>query len=196
MAPRFSSQCTKRSLSYPLSAIIYLQIKRFQQPLRITNVITVPWRQQKPQRVSQSIHYRMDLRAQSSPAASRCFAAPFFAPLPCRRTLIVVLSGIRVLPPAMSRAISSSKNMLPNTLQAPPAKPGVRTFPRAIPLRQVPPRYPRIRPIRDSIEHYPIVFSGPSAMRRLFRQRQLFYLIPLSFCQFMSLHTSTLLLIP
>lgn len=47
------------------------QIKRFQQLLRIANVITVPWRQQKPQRVSQSIHYRMDLRAQSSPAASQ-----------------------------------------------------------------------------------------------------------------------------
>ena len=89
--------------------ILTPQIKRFQQLLRIANVITVPWRQQKPQRVSQTIHYRMDFRAQSSPAASQCFAAPFFAPLPCWWTLIVVLSSIRVLPSTMSWAISSSK---------------------------------------------------------------------------------------
>ena len=89
--------------------ILTPQIKRFQQLLRIANVITVPWRQQKPQWISQSIHYRMDFRAQSSPAASQCFAAPFFAPLPCWWTLIVVLSSIRVLPSTMSWAISSSK---------------------------------------------------------------------------------------
>lgn len=88
------------------------------------------------------------------------------------------------------------KNMLPNTLQAPPAKPGVHTFPRAIPFRQVPPRYSCIQPIQDSIEHYPIVFSGSSAMRRLFWRQQLFHFIPLFFCQFMSLHTSILLLLP
>ena len=89
--------------------ILTPQIKQFQQLLRIANVITVPWRQQKPQRVSQSIHYRMDFRAQSSPAASQCFVAPFFAPLPCWWTLIVVLSSIRVLSSTMSWAISSSK---------------------------------------------------------------------------------------
>jgi hypothetical protein len=88
------------------------------------------------------------------------------------------------------------KNMLPNTLQASPAKPGVHTFPRAIPLRQVPPRYSCIQPIQDSIEHYPIVFSGPSAMCRLFWRQQLFHLIPLFFCQFMSFHAFTLLLLP
>ena len=88
------------------------------------------------------------------------------------------------------------KNMLPNTLQAPPAKPAVHTFPRAIPFRQVPPRYSCIQPIQDSIEHYPIVFSGSSAMRRLFWRQLLFYFIPLFFCQFMSLHTSILLLLP
>ena len=89
--------------------ILTPQIKRFQQLLRIANVITVPWRQQKPQWISQSIHYRMDFRAQSSPAASQCFAAPFFAPLPCWWTLIVMLSSIRVLSSTISWAISSSK---------------------------------------------------------------------------------------
>lgn len=79
-----------------------------QQLLRIANVITVPWCQQNPQRVFQSIHYCMDFRAQSSPAASQRFVAPFFAPLPCWWTLIVVLSSIRVLPSTMSWAISSS----------------------------------------------------------------------------------------
>lgn len=57
------------------------QIKRFQQFLRITNVIVVSWRQQKPQWVSQPIYYRMDFRGQSSPAASQLFLAPFLAPL-------------------------------------------------------------------------------------------------------------------
>lgn len=96
-------------ISLVLDNILTPQIKRFQQLLRIANVITVPWRQQKPQRVSQSIHYRMDFRTQSSPAASQCFVAPFFAPLTCWWTLIVVLSSIRVFPSTMSWAISSSK---------------------------------------------------------------------------------------
>lgn len=102
---------------YKTVAVIFLvcdniftpQIKRFQQLLRITNVITVPWCQQNPQWVSQSIHYRVDFCAQSSPAASQCFVAPFFAPLPCWWTLMVVLSSISVLPSTMSWAISSSK---------------------------------------------------------------------------------------
>ena len=89
--------------------ILTPQIKRFQQLLRMANIITVPWRRQKPQRVSWSIRSRMDFRAQSSPAASQCFVALLFAPLPYWWTLIVVLSGIRVLPSTMSRAISSSK---------------------------------------------------------------------------------------
>lgn len=46
------------------------QIKRFQQLLRITNIITVPWCQQNPPWISQAIHYRADFCAQSSPAAS------------------------------------------------------------------------------------------------------------------------------
>ena len=52
------------------------------------------------------------------------------------------------------------KNMLPKALQTPSAKPGVHTFPWTIPLRQVPPRYSGIQPIQNSIEHYPVVFSG------------------------------------
>ena len=96
--------------------ILTPQIKRFQQLLRIANVITVPWRQQKPQWISQSIHYCMDFRAQSSPAASQCFAAPFFAPLPCWWTLIVVLSSIRVVSSAsfcLMRAARISSHTLP-----------------------------------------------------------------------------------
>ena len=85
------------------------QIKRFQQFLRITNVITVPWRQHKPQWVSQPIYHCMDLRTQSSPAASEGLFAPFFAPLPCWWTLTVVLSNIRVLSSTISWAINSSK---------------------------------------------------------------------------------------
>ena len=38
------------------------QIKRFQQLLRIANIIAIPRRQQKPQWVSQPVHYRMDFR--------------------------------------------------------------------------------------------------------------------------------------
>lgn len=171
------------------------QIKRFQQLLRITNVITVPWCQQNPQWVSQSIHYRVDFRAQSSPTASQCFVAPFFAPMPCWWTLMVVLSSIRVLPSTMFWAISSSKicSQTPCRLHR---RNRVYTFPRAIPLRQIPPRYSCIQPIQDSIEHYPIVFSGSSAMCRLFWRQQLFHLIPLFFCQFMSFHAFTLLLLP
>lgn len=176
--------------------ILTPQIKRFQQLLRIANVITVPWRQQKPQWISQSIHYRMDFRAQSSPAASQCFVAPLF----CAAAMLVDLDcgAVQHQGAPIHNVLGNQflKNMLPNTLQAPPAKPGVHTFPRAIPFRQIPPRYSCIQPIQDSIEHYPIVFSGSSAMRRLFWQQQFFHFILLFFCQFMSLHTSILLLLP
>lgn len=85
-----------------MSDIFTPQIKQFQQLLFITNVITVLWCQQSSQRVSQSFHYRMDFRAQFSLVASQCFAAPFFAPLPCWWTLMMVLSSIRVLSSTMS----------------------------------------------------------------------------------------------
>ena len=51
----------------------------------------------------------MDLRGQSSPAASEGFFAPFLAPLPCWWTLIVVLSSIKVVSSTTSWAISSRR---------------------------------------------------------------------------------------
>lgn len=68
-------------------------------------------------------------------------------------------------------------------------------FSRAIPHLQVPPRYPCFLPVQNSIEHCPIVSSGPSARSRLFWQQQAFHLTPLFFCQFMSLHALALLLV-
>ena len=42
------------------------------------------------------------------------------------------------------------KNVLLNTLLAPSAEPGVHAFPRAVPLRQVPPWDPCIQPVQIS----------------------------------------------
>ncbi len=67
------------------------------------------------------------------------------------------------------------KNVFPNTLLAPSLEPGVHTFPRAIPLRPVPPWDPCIQPVQYPIEHHPVVFSRPSSMLWLFRRQQLFH---------------------
>ena len=56
------------------------------------------------------------------------------------------------------------KNVLPNTLLAPSPEPGVHTFPRAIPLRQVPPWDLCIQPVQYPIERHPVVFSRPPSM--------------------------------
>lgn len=61
--------------------------------------------------------------------------------------------------------------------------------------RQVPPGYPCIQPIQNSIEHCPAAFFGPSAMCRFFWRQLPFHLILLFFCQCVPLHTFALLLV-
>ena len=133
--------------------------------------ISLLWRQQKPQWVSQPIHHRIEFRTHFSPAASESFFAPFLAPL---------LVDLGRCP-----GQSISQNVFPHTLPVPPAKPGVHAFPRGGPLRQIPPGYPCPWPIQDSIEHYPAA---------LFGRQHVFHFIPLFVCQFMSFRAPSLLL--
>lgn len=60
------------------------QVKGLQQFLRHANVIAVSASEQKAQRVAKPIRHHMDLRRQTSPAASGfLIIAPFLAPPPC-----------------------------------------------------------------------------------------------------------------
>ena len=80
------------------------------------------------------------------------------------------------------------KNVLPNSLLDPSPEPGIHAFPRAIPLRQVPPWDTCIQPVQYPIEHHPSVFSRPSSMLWLATTGLL--LFPLFLCHFMSFLSS------
>ena len=83
-----------------------IQIKRLQQSLCHTDIVSVPTGKQKAQWISKSIRYRMDFRGQASPAPSDFLViSTFLTPLACWWTLIVELSSISVVSSTSSFSI-------------------------------------------------------------------------------------------
>lgn len=74
------------------------QVNGLQQFLRHADIIAVSASEQKAQRVAKPIRHHVELRRQTSPAASRfLIRAPFLAPPPCWRAFTVALSNIIVV---------------------------------------------------------------------------------------------------
>ena len=101
MALRSSSQCTNLSLSYPLSAIIHLPRR---SKCHCGSLVSA-----EPAAGFPDHPLPHEPSCSILPGCVPVLLRPFFAPLPCWRTLIVVLSSIRALSSAKSWAINSSK---------------------------------------------------------------------------------------
>ena len=75
---------------------------------------------------------------------------------------------------------------LPDTASRPPRKPVVRGLPRAIPLRDVAPRYARLHPPKHGVDEVPVsqlsVWARPARNEGLDAK-------PLRVRQFMSMHS-------
>ena len=83
-----------------------IQIKRLQQSLCHTDIVSVPTGEQKAQWIPMPIRYRMDFRGQAPSAPSGFLViSPFLTPLACWWTLIVVLSSISVVSSTKSCSI-------------------------------------------------------------------------------------------
>ena len=83
-----------------------IQIKRLQQSLCHTDIVSVPTGEQKAQWIPKPIRYRMDFRGQAPSAPSGFLViSPFLPPLACWWTLIVVLSSINVVSSTKSCSI-------------------------------------------------------------------------------------------
>ena len=85
-----------------------IQIKRLQQSLCHTDIVSVPTGEQKAQWIPKPIRYRMDFRGQAPSAPSGFLVvSPFLTPLACWWTLIVVLSSISVVSSTNSCSIGA-----------------------------------------------------------------------------------------
>ena len=134
------------------------------------------------QRIPKPIRYRMNFRGQASSAPSGFLViSPFLAPLACRWTLIVVLSGISVVSSTKSCSIGAVRifSHTPAFVQA-------RN--RLYTLCHGPYRSGRSRhgipvfsqyTIQDCVEHYPAAF---------FRRKLILDPVPLLFAYLMSFH--------
>ena len=67
-------------------------------------------------------------------------------------------------------------------------KSGIHRLPGAIRLRQFPPLCSAADDPKHPIEHVSIIFPRPASLSGSFQRQQLFYPLPLFFCQFISLH--------
>src|SRR5512142_1986726 len=61
---------------------------------------------------------------------------------------------------------------LPGTVRGPPPMPLVQRLPRAVPLRNVPPRRPRGQLPHDPVDHLPVIPPPPATPARRWQQRR------------------------
>jgi hypothetical protein len=134
--------------------------------------------------------YRMGFRGQASSAPSGFLVvSPFFTPLACWWTLIVVLSIISVVSSTKSCSIKAVRiSIFPYASFCPDTEPAVHTLPWPEPIRQIPPWYSGVQPIQDGVKHFPVTFSWPPSLRLFFRRKLILDPIPLLFAYFMSFH--------
>ena len=76
------------------------------------------------------------------------------------------------------------------TIVPPFSKSGIHRLPGAIRLRHFPPLRSAADDPKHPIEHSSIIFPRPASLPGLFQRQQLFYALPLSFCQFIPFHIS------
>ena len=74
------------------------------------------------------------------------------------------------------------------TIVPPFGKSGIHRLPGAICLRQFPPLRSAADDPKHPIEHISIIFPRSVSLPRPFRRQQLFYVLPLFFCRFISVH--------
>ena len=167
-----------------------IQIKRLQQSLCHTDIVSFPTGEQKAQRIPKPIRYRMDFRGQAPSAPSGFLVvSPFLTPLACWWTLIVVLSSISVVSSTKSCSIRAVRiSIFPYASFCPGTEPAVHTLPWPEPIRQIPPWYSGVQPIQDGVKHFPVTFSWPPSLRLFFRRKLILDPIPLLFAYFMSFH--------